>query len=79
MVLLGEPGAGKTTVLLQSGPLLHDRISAQTFDLAEYGSEDRIVSEILEHPAIERWLTSQEQLCIVLDGLDEAMARCDSW
>lgn len=75
VVLLGEPGAGKTTVLLQSGPLLHDRVPAQTFDLAEYGSEDRIVHEILEHAAIERWLTSQEQLCIVFDGLDEAMAR----
>ena len=48
VVLLGEPGSGKSTVVGQPARLVADAVSVLQFDLASYGSEDRLVQEVLD-------------------------------
>lgn len=75
LVLLGEPGAGKSSVLSAPESLCPEGIAIVKFDLAQYGSEDRLVCEVFEDPRIEPLSAGTDQLCLVLDSLDEARSR----
>lgn len=77
VVLLGEPGAGKSTVLDEHSPLLPAGVAAAVVrvDLGVYGSEDRLVREVLDAPPVRSWLGGDGELCIVADGFDEGAAR----
>jgi hypothetical protein len=74
LLLLGEPGIGKSTVLAEHAPLLPAEVSCPvlTFDPSEYG-EDRLVRDVLNGPAVQEWTAGAGQLCLVLDGLDEGL------
>lgn len=76
-VLLGEPGAGKSTVLDEHAPLLPAGVDAAVVrvDLGVYGSEDRLVREVLDAPPVRSWLDGDGEFCIVADGFDEGAAR----
>jgi hypothetical protein len=74
LLLSGEPGIGKSTVLEAHAPLLPAGLSCPVVrvDLSRYG-EDRLVREIIDGPAVREWQAGEGQLCLVLDGLDEGM------
>lgn len=75
VVLLGEPGAGKSTAAARADRLVVDGVPILRLDLAAYGSEDRLVREVFDHPTLTAWAASNGELCVVLDSLDEARAR----
>lgn len=43
--------------------------------LAAYGSEDRLVAEVLDGDMVRAWLSGVGELSLYLDGLDEARGR----
>ncbi len=75
VVLLGEPGAGKSTAVAAKARLAAGGVPVVSFDLAAYGSEGRLVREVFEDQSIVSWSAGSGQLCLVLDSLDEARAR----
>lgn len=75
LVLLGEPGAGKSTAVGATDRLVGAGVPVLPFDLAAYGSEERLVREVFDDPSIIAWSAGSGQLCLVLDSLDEARAR----
>lgn len=75
LVLLGEPGAGKSTTVAAMASLIGPEVPVVSFDLAAYGSEDRLVREVFDDPSILAWSAGVGPLCLVLDSLDEARAR----
>ena len=75
LVLLGEPGAGKSTAVLDNLPLNEKGLQPIYYDLSSFGSEDRFVREVLDCDAVTKWLSTAEHLCLILDSLDEAKTR----
>ncbi len=75
LVLLGEPGAGKSTAAGHAERLVGTEVPIVPFDLAAYGSEDRLVREVFDDPTVTAWAARTGELCVVLDSLDEARAR----
>lgn len=77
VVLLGEPGMGKSTFLNQTQPLLPESCESDEVyaDLAGFGSEDRLVRSVFESTTVEQWLAGSGELCLILDGFDDAQTR----
>lgn len=75
LVLVGEPGAGKSTAVADTTRLVASGVPVVSFDLAAYGSEDRLAREVFDDPTVTAWSESTGELCLVLDSLDEARAR----
>lgn len=80
LVMLGEPGMGKSRTVLLSHPLVEDptEITSCRFDLGSFSSEDRLARTVFEAPEIEQWRGGSGQLCLTLDGFDEARARIET-
>lgn len=74
LVLLGEPGSGKSTVI-RDDPVAPAGWRFLRIDLAAYGSEDRLVREVFQCAEVISWTGTDDQLCVVLDSFDEARAR----
>ncbi|MEV1059448.1 hypothetical protein AB0I92_19520 [Micromonospora chalcea] len=76
LILLGEPGIGKSTVLKKHSPVLHQSVRATVVsaNLSSY-SEGRLIREIFERPDVIAWATGTGELCLVLDGFDEGLAH----
>ncbi|WP_157488794.1 hypothetical protein [Pseudofrankia sp. DC12] len=75
VALLGEPGTGKSTAVAETAQLVTAGVSLLSFDLGAYGSEDRLVREVFDNSSIAAWSAGSDELCLVLDSLDEAQAR----
>lgn len=75
LVLLGEMGMGKSTLLGKPERLVPAGIEMLSVDLAQYGSEDRLAGDVLRHTAIEGWVAGDYELALILDGFDEAQER----
>lgn len=76
LVLLGEPGIGKSTAMRQA--LAHSGGETQEnlwIDLAAYGSEDRLATSLLHDHKIETWKSDDSVLTLFLDSLDECLLR----
>jgi hypothetical protein len=76
VVLLGEPGMGKTYVLDSHRPLLAevpDEVDPVHLDLAAY-NEARLIT-LFEGDDFTRWREGTRTLCLTLDGFDEAHRR----
>ncbi len=76
LVLLGEPGIGKTSCVEVEMELIAKEAAERgeevlEFDLWEFGSEDRLVSEVFENDGFRRWKDGQGALELFLDSLDE--------
>jgi hypothetical protein len=72
VVMLGEMGAGKTTVLKAPSELVPPDVQdVLAIDLALIGSPD----EVLQHPILERWNAGSHELALVLDSFDEGKVR----
>ncbi len=77
LILLGEPGMGKTSALRGGAALrpdLSDLVNMHV-DLGLYGSEERLVSGVFENRVITEWQSETGALCITLDSFDEALSR----
>lgn len=80
VVIVGEPGSGKSETLRLHGPLLPPGVEAAVpavhLDLAEFGTEDRLARALFDHPTVHAWrATAGGELCVVLDSLDECKER----
>ena len=76
LILLGEPGIGKTTTLNSEIKTLENQIIESDDELFyknlnEYGDENRLIREIFESSTVQSWLKGQHNLYLFLDSLDE--------
>jgi hypothetical protein len=83
LVLLGEPGIGKSTTLLEET----ERIAKQAVadgtisihvDLRAYSSEVLLHQKVFESGEFLAWTRGTSHLILHLDSLDEALLRIDS-
>jgi len=78
LMLLGEPGIGKSTALKTEFDRLKAAISesgdeALWFDLGDYASDDRIERKVFKCDALQTWRGGMRTLHLFLDGLDESL------
>jgi hypothetical protein len=80
LVLLSEPGMGKSTTLAQHSELLRARGAIGDVvvyeDLRHYASEDRLIKKVFEAQDLQRW--SQHGtgiLYLLLDSIDECLLQ----
>ena len=76
LILLGEPGIGKTTTLNLEIRTLESQIISSNKklfykNLNEYGDENRLIREVFESSTIKSWRKGQHHLYLFLDSLDE--------
>ncbi len=83
LVLLGEPGIGKSTALKDE----HDRTAATCtstgdqpvwVDLRSYQTDQRLHESVFESPAVKSWLAGSHRLHLFIDSMDEALMRIDN-
>lgn len=83
LVLLGEPGMGKSTAM-QRQKLDIDREIREMgneslwIDLRAYQTDVRLVYAIFESRIFQTWLNRSNRLHLFLDSLDECLLRIDS-
>ena len=78
LVLLGDPGMGKSTVLAEEKSLLkstpHDSTDRHLFiNLRFYQTETRLIAETFDSPILKDWLAGTHTLHLFLDSLDEGL------
>src|SRR5262245_47070029 len=73
LVLLGEPGIGKSTAIAHIARATPGTV--RFIDLKNYGSEDRLIKELFESVWWKTWLADDSQLILFLDSLDEGLMR----
>ncbi len=83
LVLLGEPGIGKSTTLMEEAARFHaaandDRITSIHVDLRAYSSEVLLHKRVFESTEFIAWEKGDTHLVLHLDSLDEALLRIDS-
>jgi len=72
LVLLGEPGIGKSTAMLSEyETIIKHGNEAILFNLNEYGNEKRLIDEIFESDEFTTWRKGDYTLNLFLDSLDE--------
>jgi hypothetical protein len=74
LVLLGEPGIGKTFALeqLKSAP------NSLLLNLGPYGSEQRLINDLFRGNEFRNWSEHGGQLRLFLDSFDECLLRLDN-
>ena len=81
--LLGEPGIGKSTALVEEHRRLSSlgassKIVSVHVDLREFSSDGLLVKDLFERPEVLAWTTGDTKLFLHLDSLDEALLRVDA-
>ncbi|MFL5244705.1 MAG: NACHT domain-containing protein [Gemmataceae bacterium] len=64
LILLGEPGIGKSTALQAS-------LDALKFDLGSFQTDANLEKEVFQNPQVQAWRDETQTLTLVLDSLDE--------
>lgn len=83
LILLGEPGIGKTQAIIDEKNCSEATIQSKGdkllwFDLKEYGSEDRLIRDVFECEDLISWKNSNFRLYIFFDSLDECRIRINN-
>jgi predicted NACHT family NTPase len=83
LVLLGEPGMGKTTAIQSHKAKIDDDLNAKGdsslwIDLRAYQTDVRLVQAIFQAPVFQAWLSGPHELHLFLDSLDECLLRIDT-
>ncbi len=84
LVLLGEPGIGKTLTMDAERNAINDRVVEQEgdqtlwLDLRSYGSEDRLVRKLFGSQEFVSWRNGTHRRHVFLDSLDECLLRIDN-
>jgi len=76
LVLLGEPGIGKTKVLddIYNLSKLEEGARTTRIDLRSYNTADGLVFDLMNNPEIQEWLNNNNSnLTIFFDSLDECL------
>src|SRR5438105_4329921 len=75
LILLGEPGIGKTSEMENLEAFTRNTVGATTlwFDLKGYQTEILLQEELFKSSSFQSWLTGTHQLYLFLDGLDEGL------
>ena len=75
IILLGEPGIGKTTVFLQEVQKIKDVLNEKdeilSFDLGSYNTENSLINDIFNNKKFIFKEEDSKNLYLFLDGLDE--------
>jgi hypothetical protein len=80
LILLGEPGAGKTTCLNQSKESIERAIHVSGgniiwLNLHSYQDEQRLCRDIFESPGFLEWKSGNSEMHLFLDSYDECLLR----
>ncbi len=80
LILLGQPGLGKSTELKRYVADLEKRLEAEKDevlfrDLNVYGTDQRLVVDIFERSEFQAWKRGEHALFLCLDSLDEAQLQ----
>jgi hypothetical protein len=79
LVLLGEPGMGKTTALNDhSHAHLAEQEEILEVDLAAFQTDALLVQEVFRSPTIRRWQDGNGRLRLQLDSFDECLVRMET-
>lgn len=83
LVLLGEPGIGKTQTLRLEFERYKEAAARgdQVFDFVDlraYGDEHRLVDRLFDSPSVRQWKSGAQRLHLFLDSLDECLLRIDT-
>src|SRR5260370_5132639 len=83
LVLLGEPGLGKTTALDRHRSAIEQRLTGAGArllwkNLNAYGTDGQLVRSVFEDPAFTAWAAGDGVLHLFLDSLDECLLRVDT-
>jgi hypothetical protein len=73
VVLLGEPGSGKTSEWRKLRSRLETEAQHLFLNLGAFASEDELREDILKDPKVEAWLQANYKLTLWLDSLDEGL------
>jgi len=71
LVLLGEPGIGKTTALEEIYLSESENYQTVRLDLGEFSSDDRLFRHFIENEPVKAWRDGSHILSVLLDSLDE--------
>ncbi len=80
LILLGEPGIGKSTVIEQEFESLNKQLKNEVdnviyYNLKDYGDENRLINELFKSPQLSDWIKSENKLTIFIDSFDECHAE----
>jgi|SRR5271157_2293802 len=83
LVLLGEPGSGKSTALEREcaavkNALLGTGHDTLWVDLREYSTDQRLSQKVFASPKIQEWCRGTYNLHAFFDSLDESLLRIDN-
>jgi hypothetical protein len=83
LVLLGEPGIGKSNEIEKQKNLANARLDKQgdfvlPFDLGVYSTDYNLCHDIFEDPTLAAWLRGTQKLSLFLDSLDEGLIAASS-
>lgn len=78
LVLLGDPGMGKSTVLSDQESLLKSKQTDASdrhlfLNLRSYQTDSQLTADIFEGPILKEWLAGTHTLYLYLDSLDEGL------
>ncbi|MDO8356505.1 MAG: hypothetical protein Q7U76_08965 [Nitrospirota bacterium] len=78
LILLGDPGMGKSTILSEQesvwGKRQHDSNEKSLFiNLRSYQTDTRLAVHLFENPIFKEWLAGTHTLHLFLDSLDEGL------
>jgi predicted NACHT family NTPase len=76
LVLLGEPGIGKTSAMKAERDVIDADITTKGDqvlwrDLRSYGDSDRLICKVFGHPKFQAWAAGSHRLHLFLDSFDE--------
>lgn len=77
LILLGEPGMGKTNALQFARKISEEKNLTMYIDLRSCGSELGLFRILFENPTFVHWKESNSTLHLFLDSLDECLLRID--
>lgn len=78
LILLGEPGIGKSTEILKHSKFIEEktRETGDEFlrlDLKDYQTDQMLFDDIFQNSSLKKWQKGDNRLYIYLDSLDEAL------
>ena len=74
LILLGEPGTGKSTAItaaFAASNSANDGSTSLLFNLNEYQTQSELIEAITENRDFKHWLELDHRLVLFLDSLDE--------